>query len=205
MDQSVRDIEGVLLAGGKSRRMGKDKRELLVGSETLLERALKVYESVFSQIKIVVAEHSPVTDTLSHQVLTDIFPNKGPVGGLFTALSRSASLSVFLAACDMPFLSASLIRRICELSHGFDVTMVQLSTGMQPMQGVYSRRCTPILKEMIEDDQLEMRQILSHPDLKTHVVEECQIQDLDQNFLSFMNVNTPSDLEMANKLLRSSR
>ena len=183
--------------------MGQDKRELSVGGDTLLRRAIKIFDSVFSQTLVIVAEHSAVTNNLHHKVLADTIPDKGPVGGLFTALSHSASSWVFLAACDMPFLSASLVRRLCELSQNFDVSMVQLSTGLQPMQGVYSKQCRPILKRMIDNDQLELRKIFSHSELKTNVVEESQIRDLDQNFLSFMNVNTPSDLEMANKLLRS--
>ncbi|GJL63324.1 MAG: putative molybdenum cofactor guanylyltransferase [Nitrospirales bacterium] len=192
-------FSGVILAGGLSRRMGQDKRGVTVGGETLFNRVLRVYESIFSEIIIVVAEHSPFTENLRHKVVTDIIPQKGPLGGLYTGLSYSTEPCVFMVACDMPFLSSSLIRRLCDMSLNFDVLMVQLQTGVQPMQGVYSKKCLPVLKRMIDTNHLEMRDIVSNSELVPRIVDQEDVKDLDPNFISFMNVNTPADLEMANK------
>ena len=130
--------------------MGQDKRGLIVGGKPLFQRVLSVFEKLFSQIIVVVAEDSSVTEGLNHQVVSDLIPEKGPMGGLYTGLSYSQNPSVFLAACDMPFLFPSLVLRLCENTKDFDVSMVQLRTGFQPMQGVYSKKCLPALKVLIE-------------------------------------------------------
>ncbi|GJL50934.1 MAG: putative molybdenum cofactor guanylyltransferase [Nitrospirales bacterium] len=192
-------FSGVVLAGGLSRRMGQDKRGVTVGGQTLFNRVLSVYESVFTEIIIVVAEHSPMTEGLSHKVVTDIIPQKGPLGGLYTGLSYSGEPCVFMVACDMPFLSIPLVRRLCDMSLNSDVLMVQLQTGVQPMQGVYSKKCLPVLKSMIEANHLEMRDIVSRAELVHRIIDQKEVKDLDPSFISFMNVNTPADLEMANK------
>ncbi len=196
-------ISGVLLAGGQSRRMGQDKRRLSVGGQSLFCRVLSVFEELFAEVIVVVAEQSTVTEGLNHKVVTDLIPGKGPMGGLYTGLSYCTKSSVFVAACDMPFLRLPLMKRICETSKNYDATVVRLSIGIQPMQGVYSKKCLPILKEMIDMDQLGMRSLLSRSELTIKLVDEENIKDLDPNCVSFMNINTPSDLEMANKLCRS--
>ncbi len=191
------------MAGGLSRRMGKDKRAVAVDGETLFNRVLHVYEELFKEIIVVVAEPSAITDGLSHAVVTDLIPQKGPMGGLYTGLSHATESRVFTAACDMPFLSVPLVRRLCEFSMNSDVTMVRLDIGMQPMQSIYSKKCVAALQSLIDENQLEMRSILSRPELVHHIVDQEQILDLDPHCVSFMNVNTPSDLEMANKLCRA--
>ena len=196
-------ISGVLLAGGQSRRMGHDKRCLTVGGSTLFQRVLSIFERVFTKTIIVVAQHSSVTEGLSQQVITDEIYGKGPIGGLHAGLSRSNESHIFLAACDMPFLQVPIIERICKLvnnADAVDVLMVKLMTGIQPMQGVYSKNCIPILEDMMRTDQLSMQKLALCSELNVKVVEQSYIADLDQNFLSFMNINTPADLEMANKL-----
>ena len=199
----ISGISGVLLAGGRSRRMGQDKRRLTVGGKPLFQRALSVFQELFPQIIVVVAEDSSVTEGLQHQVVSDLIPGKGPMGGLYTGLSFSQNPYVFLAACDMPFLSPPLVLRLCENTKDSDVSMVQLRTGFQPMQGVYSKKCLSPLKDLIEKDQLQMQNLLDSSGLSINIVDQETIKDLDENFVSFINVNTPSDLEMANKLCSS--
>ncbi len=201
----IANVSGVLLAGGQSRRMGQDKRLVLVDGVSLFQRVLSIFEQVFTETIVVVAQHSSVTEGLSHRVVTDVIPGKGPVGGLHTGLFYSREPFVFLAACDMPFLEIALIQRICQLSKesdNADACMFELSTGIQPMQGVYSQKCISSLESMIRNDQLSMQGLLNRTELKVQTLDQAKIEDLDPNFVSFMNINTPSDLEMANKLCR---
>ena len=188
---------------GKVVGWGQDKRGLSVGGQTLFQRVLSVFNEIFLETIVVVAEHSGITEGLKHQVVTDLIPEKGPMGGLYTGLFYSTQPSVFMAACDMPFLCIPLVGRLCEISKNADITMVQLQTGVQPMQGVYSKKCLPTLKDMIEKNQLGMQNLLDTSGLAVKIVDQETIIDLDKNFVSFMNVNNPSDLEMANKLCRS--
>ena len=96
----VSDVTGVLLAGGKSRRMGQDKRVLAVGDETLFVRSLAVLRSVFQRVLIVIAQDSPPIET-DAIVLRDLIPECGSLGGLYTGLKEAHTEWVFAAACDM--------------------------------------------------------------------------------------------------------
>ncbi len=102
----MNDVTGVLLAGGKSRRMGLDKRFLKLDGETLLRRALSVYERLFPEILVVVAEPVPELVDIGHQIVTDLIPNCATLGGLYTGLSVASSPRIFAAACDMPFFES---------------------------------------------------------------------------------------------------
>ncbi len=203
----IQGMSGVLLAGGKSRRMGQDKRNVTVGESTLFLCVLSIFEEVFDEIIVVIAEESSVTENLSHKVITDEIPGKGPIGGLHAGLLHSTQSSVFLAACDMPFLQVSVIERICQSVSDInnvsqvDVAMVRLLTGIQPMQGIYSKNCIPALESMIRNNELSMQKIPLQSGLHCQFIDQTHIEDLDKNFMSFMNVNTPSDLEMANKFV----
>ena len=187
--------------------MGQDKRSVTVGESTLFHRVLSIFEKVFDEIIIVIAEESSVTESLSHKVITDIISGKGPIGGLHAGLLHSMQPSVFLAACDMPFLHVPIIERICQAVSDIntvnqvDVAMVRLLTGIQPMQGIYSKNCIPALENMIRNNELSMQKIPLQSDLHCQFIDQKHIEDLDKNFVSFMNVNTPSDLEMANKFV----
>ena len=99
----ISDVTGVLLAGGKSRRMGQDKRFLSVGPGTLYGRSLAVLRAVFEQVVVVVAQDSPSIEA-EVPVLRDLIPDCGSLGGLYTGLKQAGTEWVFAVACDMPFL-----------------------------------------------------------------------------------------------------
>jgi len=182
--------------------MGCDKRNLIISGKSLFTHVLHVLESVFSEIIIVVATISSVVQKMNHQVVTDLIPDKGSAGGLYTGLSYSSNPQVFAVACDMPFLNPAVIKKVCSLSFSMDVAMVKLSNGFQPMHSVYSKQCFPVLHRMINDNQLRLQDLLLQKDLTTKILGQEVVQAIDPQFKSFLNVNTPADLEVAEKLIR---
>jgi molybdopterin-guanine dinucleotide biosynthesis protein A len=202
LEQKIVHISGVLLAGGKSRRMGEDKRTIMLSGKSLFHHALHVLESVFSEIIIVVDKLSSVVDGIKHRVVTDLIPEKGSIGGLYTGLTFSSNSQVFAVACDMPFLNPAVIRRVCELSDSTDVTMVQLSNGLHPMHSVYSKRCLLVLRRMIDADQLRIQNLLFQKDLNTKILGMETVEQIDPQCKSFLNLNTPADVELAERLMR---
>ena len=106
----ITDVTGILLAGGKSRRMGRDKRFLPVGEETLFARSLAALRSIFQRVLVVVAQDSPPIDT-DAIVLRDLVPDCGSLGGLYTGLKEAGTDWVFAVACDMPFLDPATVRQ----------------------------------------------------------------------------------------------
>ena len=102
------EVTGILLAGGKSRRMGEDKRYLVVGEQTLLERGLSVLRSAFQEVLVVIAQDSPSLG-VDARVVRDLVPDCGSLGGLYTGLIQATTPWIFAVACDMPFLNQAVI------------------------------------------------------------------------------------------------
>jgi molybdopterin-guanine dinucleotide biosynthesis protein A len=192
----IADVTGVLLAGGKSRRMGEDKRFLLVGEQTLFERTLIALQSIFQTVCVVIAQDSPHLEA-DVPVVRDMVPECGSLGGLYTGLKQSRTEYVFVVACDMPFLNPAAVRHVVSLREGSDIVMVQLGEALQPTHAVYSRRCLPVIEEMLHASRLKIQHLATHPSLHTRLVSESEMREIDHEGLSFINVNTPADLEAA--------
>lgn len=199
----ITGVTGVLLAGGKSRRMGRDKRVLELEGTTLFARALSVLDGLFPEVLVAVAEALPEGVEVPHRVVTDLIPDCAALGGLYTGLALAAHPRVFVAACDMPLLSAPLIRAMVERDPRADVVMASLSHGLQPMHAVYSKRCLPRLEAMARERNLTLQAMAQQEGLVVRIVPEDELRALDPHGLSFLNINTPADLELARKLLAS--
>ena len=192
----VSDVTGVLLAGGKSRRMGEDKRFVLVGERTLLERGCAVLCELFEQVCVVIAPDSSEPQT-KVRVVRDLVPNCGSLGGLYTGLRRAETQHIFLAACDMPFLDPDVIRYMVHFKDQADIVISRWATRLQPTHAVYGRGCLPVLEEMMNLNNRKIQSMIGHPALRVHVIEEEEIRKIDRDGRSLCNINTPSDLEYA--------
>ena len=126
------DVTGVLLAGGKSRRMGEDKRYLVVGEQTLLERGLAVLRSIFQEVLVVIAQDSPPLD-VDVRVVRDLVPECGSLGGLYTGLVQASTPFIFVVACDMPFLDPAVIAQFTSRRAAADIVMAKLAARLHPM------------------------------------------------------------------------
>ncbi|MEQ1791683.1 MAG: molybdenum cofactor guanylyltransferase [Nitrospiraceae bacterium] len=195
-----RDITGVLLAGGKSRRMGEDKRYLVVGEQTLLERGLAVLRSIFQEVLVVIAQDSPVLD-VETRIVRDLVPDCGSLGGLYTGLTEATTPYVFVVACDMPFLDQAVISQFTSRRTSADIVMAKLAGRLHPMHALYSKRCLPVIEQMVLARQLKIQEILSCESLLVQYVTEADLVGIDPSGHSFQNVNTPEDLEVARSLL----
>ena len=196
----TRDISGVVLAGGKSKRMGMDKRHLSVHGKPLLDRVTSVLLELFPEVLLVLAEEDISRQDERIRIVTDLIPDCAAVGGLYTGLYHSRHPRVFVVACDMPFINAAVIELFLRKIDATDIVMAQLVTGLQPLHGLYSKQCLPILKEMIDARDLRLQNIADKPGLAVHRVPETEIKRLDPQLLSFLNLNSPADLELANKI-----
>jgi len=192
----IGDVTGILLAGGKSRRMGEDKRFLLIGEHTLFERTLAVLQSIFQTVCVVIAQDSPPLEA-GVPVVRDLVAGCGSLGGLYTGLKQAHAEYVFVVACDMPFLNPTLVRHMVSLKDKADIVMVRLEQGLQPTHALYSRRCLPVIEGMLHARQLKIQYLATHPSLHTRLVSESELRMIDHEGLSFINVNTSADLDAA--------
>jgi len=192
----ITDVTAVLLAGGKSRRMGSDKRFVLVGQRTLFDRSCNVLCELFEQVCVVLAQDSPALQA-DVPVVRDVIPNCGSLGGLYTGLRWAKTQHIFLAASDMPFLNQNVIRYMVRLKEQADIVIGRWATHLQPTHAVYSRGCLPIIEEMMNSHNKRIHSMMSHPALRVRVIAESEIKRIDHDGRSMFNVNTPSDLEQA--------
>jgi molybdenum cofactor guanylyltransferase len=194
------EVTGVLLAGGKSRRMGEDKRYLAVGEQTLLERGLEVLQSIFCEVLVVIAQDSPPL-SIDTRVVRDLVPECGSLGGLYTGLTQATTPYIFVVACDMPFLNQTVIAQFTNRRATADIVIAKLDDRLHPMHALYSKRCLPALEQMIRARQLKIQEIVSQSSLRVRYVTEVDLLTIDPSGHSFYNVNTMADLEAARSLL----
>ena len=200
----IPNMTGVLVAGGQSKRMGRDKRLLELGGQSLLQRALSVLQGLFPEVLVALAEPLPQLTGQGYRVVLDLIPNCATLGGLYTGLASAGHQRVLAVGCDMPFLSREVILRLAGLGAQADVVMPKLATGLQPMLAVYSKACLPHLERMAKAGQLKVQDLVKTPGLTVRQVPEKDFLDVDPQLLSFFNINTPADLEFARKLLADS-
>jgi len=194
------EVTGVLLAGGKSRRMGEDKKTLVVGGQTLLHRCLGVLCSIFHEVIIVIAQDSPPLD-VNTRVVRDLVPDCGSLGGVYTGLTQATTPFIFAVACDMPFLDQAVIAQFTSRRATADIVMARLAGQLHPMHALYSKKCLLGLEQMILAQQLKIQELMSRASLRVQYITEADLLTIDPSWRSFHNVNTPADLVAARALL----
>lgn len=196
------DVAGVILAGGKSRRMGRNKALLEVNGERMIETAYRRMAELFDEVLLVT--NTPESyDFIPCRKIADIHPGMGPLGGIHAALSSSAADRAFVTACDMPGLNRKLIRELCSIEGGGDVVIPETPGGLEPLHAVYARSCLPKMEKMLHAGE---RRILSFFDLaQVRMVPRGRIAALDPDYASFRNINTPEDFVMLAQSGRTGR
>ncbi len=195
-------VTSIVLAGGKNLRLGRSKALEILGGKSLIERVIERLRPLTSQILIVTSQEQldlPVAGKA--EVLVDLYPGKGPLGGIYTGLMASQSSHSIVVACDMPFLNTELLRYMIGLSRDFDAVVPQLGEGMiEPLHAIYSKSCLDNIKTQLELNQLGVRSFLNK--VRVRYIEQAESQRLDPQLLSFFNINYQSDLDRAIALAR---
>ena len=149
----------VILAGGKSRRMGQDKLSLKIGDSTLLQSIVTRFSQNF-KVYLSVADVSKYPEIMAERI-ADIHQGAGPIGGLYAALMAIPADGVFLTAADLPNATAEAALRVCELSRGFDAGVIRLPDGrLEPLFGFYSKQLLDLCGQLIEQGDYRMTEIL---------------------------------------------
>ncbi|MCH8316896.1 MAG: molybdenum cofactor guanylyltransferase [Bacteroidetes bacterium] len=192
-----KQITAIILAGGKSLRMGKDKGLLQLNGLTFVERIYRVVSKVCAEVIIVAKQDG--YEYLGLPVFSDIYEDKGPAGGIHTGLFHSKSKFNIVVSCDMPFLSSDLLKFLLSYTgKNYDVIVPRHRGKLQPLCAVYSKNCFCQLELFIQQNQLKMMNIIEQ--LNTKYVDINSTLDFYSPYL-FMNVNNQRDLVMIKKKL----
>ena len=197
------DISCVVLAGGKGLRLGQDKALETIGNKSLLHWVVSYLSLFKSNIIIVTAEKqslSQLTDYPQLRIVTDAYPDKGPLAGICTGLAASDSFYNLVVACDMPFLNYALLDYMLQISADFDLVIPRLGDMVEPLHAVYSKTCLPPIKSLLEQGNLSIRGLFSL--VRVRYVEATEINRFDPEHLSFFNINTEADLDKARQMIK---
>ena len=185
-------FSAAILAGGGSRRMGRDKSMLEMGGVPLIRRIADGLEEIFSQV-FVVANERERFEQMGLAVVGDIHPGNDSLGGLHAAVASAQGSHVFVAGCDMPLLRPPLIRGLASLVEGWDVVIPVKDGYPEPLCAFYGKKCAPRIKESISRGRLKM--IGFHEHVRVRRVEEAAWREWDPEGASFLNANTPEEFE----------
>lgn len=181
---------GIILAGGKSSRMGQDKAWLPFPDKPLIKIMLDKLVPLFEQMLIIT--NSPENyQGYSIKTEQDIIPGCGPLGGIYTALLSSQNEYNFIVACDMPFLSSGLVGYLREKSNGFDVVVPEYNNKLEPLCAVYSKNCIEPIKNRLNRKNFKITDFF--PLVKVKKITDQEIKDFDPEGDAFMNINRPDD------------
>jgi molybdopterin-guanine dinucleotide biosynthesis protein A len=189
--ESKNNITGIILSGGQSIRMGENKAFIKIEGVPIIRRIHGLFERIFNEI-IIVANQKEEFATFGAKICSDLFPNRGVLGGLYTGLFFSSFEYSFCAACDMPFLKESVIRYLIERIDDYDVIVPKTNEGLEPLHAIYSKNCLDPIRKVIEEGKYKIFDF--YPMVKTKIVEEYELIALDSTMESFINVNTPEEL-----------
>jgi molybdopterin-guanine dinucleotide biosynthesis protein A len=191
----------IILAGGKSIRLGHDKISLKIGSLSLLEEVVSRVEPLVSEIILVVAQDRSFPELENRKkmiTVSDIYPDSGSLGGIHAGLSASSSFYNLVVAADMPFLDQALLRYILGVSGGFDLVLPRIKTFFEPLHAVYSKNCIEPAESIIRQGKKVIIELFNY--VRVRYVEAAEIDRFDPEHLSFFNINTKEDLEKARKI-----
>lgn len=188
--EKIPGITGVILAGGESRRMGCDKSLLPVDGARFIDHIHRRLDALFEEVVIVTNSPGLYADIPCRKV-PDIYFAKGSLAGIHSGLCHAQSERAFVVACDMPLLSAEIIRRICADAERGDVVIPRRASGLEPLHALYAKSCLPAIEAVLDRDD---RRIVSFfPQVSVHQIPQEELAPHDPEGISFRNINTPQE------------
>ncbi len=191
------DISVAVLTGGRSQRLGTDKVLLRLHGEWLLERILNSL-AVLSNDVFIVGNDRPEFEALEVRVVADDPAGQGPLGGIYSGLKAMRHPRGLFVACDMPLLNLPLLRYMILLSADFDAVVPAVGDLIEPLHAIYSQACIRPIEELLQRGEMRVSGFLAH--VRVRRVTEDELSLFDPQHLSFFNINTAADLDLAQRL-----
>ncbi len=203
-----------IISGGKSSRMGTDKGLVEIGGKTMIEQIVAQTAGLGGD-QIVITNTPERYAFLNLPMFADVLPDKGALGGLYTAIHSASQPCALTLACDMPFVNLPLLKYMLSLAPDFDAVIPRLSPlsrrergaggvrenappEAEPFRAIYSKACLDPIRRAL--DAGKMRVISFFPEIRLRWIEENEIKQFDPELLTFMNCNTPEELEEVKKI-----
>lgn len=189
-----------IIAGGQSRRMGRDKAFVELGGKPLIEHVIGRSADLGQAETILITNKPAQYARLGLPMRRDILPNKGSLGGIFTALMNAKSPNVLVLACDMPFVNSSLLRYMIEqMDEAIDIVAPTVDGYPQGLHAIYKKTCIESIARQLAADRLKI--IRFYGQMRVRYLDETDYAGFDPQGRAFANINTAEELANAEHLL----
>jgi len=199
------DITGIILSGGKSTRMGKNKSFLKIGDMTVIEHITLLMKSIFSKV-ILITNEPELYKFLSIELFSDIYRNVGPIAGIHSGLLNSKTKKNFIISCDIPLMNSEMISSIIDYPSEALLTVPKADGFIQQLCGIYSKDIIPYIENIISNDLTEENRDSSQIKRKckihnlitsvpSTIIEDIKVLDGFQDNI-FFNMNKPEDYKL---------
>lgn len=190
------NITGIILSGGRGRRLGSGEKALLhIGKETLLERKIGQLKPLCAEI-LVVTNNPERYAGGNYRVVRDLKENIGPLMGLYSGLKNSRTEYNFITAPDMPFFNIKLWQKLksllCRFAGDYKVFIPRIEAGYEPLFAFYSNRCLPAIEQAIDQGGRSIYSFFEQ--VRVRQLNEQELRKYDPGLLSFININTGKEL-----------
>jgi molybdopterin-guanine dinucleotide biosynthesis protein A len=182
-----KDITGIVLAGGKSSRMGSDKGLIKIDNKTFVENVIAAMEPLVNEIIIV--SNKPEYDQFGFYRVEDDIKDSGPLAGLYSGLKYSNSEFNLVLSCDIPIIKTEILEKLIEVDYkNYEVTQIESHNKTMPLIAIYQKQCMHKCLELLQQDERRLRVAVNQLKTKTIVI--------DSEYDPFVkNVNNKEDLK----------
>jgi len=187
------EAAAIILAGGKSSRMGENKALVRVTEYKMLEGIIQVLRPEFAEI--ILSANDDCYAAFGLKTVQDSYKNRGPLSGIHAGLKASGFFTNFFAACDMPFTDVRLARYMAEIVPGFDAVVPKIGEYYQPLFAVYTRNCLQAIEKQLKAGRNKITSFFG--DVRIRFISIDEITKFGEPEKLFFNVNTPVDLHQA--------
>jgi len=187
--KNLENMEACILAGGKSSRMGQDKGRMMFREKPMILHVLHEVSKLSLPIKIIANDNS--YQVLGYEVLKDIVKEKGPMGGILTAMHHSQAEHILILSCDMPFMNSEIMNHLISATDDEEITMAQEKERLHPLCAVYKTSLKKELERRIAGEKLKMQELID--------AVSCKFVNMDKFLVrhkeAFVNLNTAEGLK----------
>lgn len=189
----IEDCTAIILAGGTSQRMGRDKASLLLGEQTLLQHVAGILQSVFPHVLVSVRQPRP---DIALPQICDTYADAGPLAGLYSALTHAETPWIFAVATDMPFIQPALIDYLATQRDRVQAVVPRVHGQPQPLAAFYATNCMTPYRALLEGKGTRSL-CTALEQLKVCYVDESALLAADPGLRSFFDLDTPEDVAAA--------
>lgn len=186
------EITVAIMAGGKSSRMGRDKSFVEFGGRPLIETVLSRVDGLGTETILITNKPADYAH-LGLPLFSDVYPDCGPLGGIYTAVHHASHPHTLIVACDMPWLNRDLLSHMLSLRHEGDVIVPRWEKFPEPLHAIYSKACLPPIEANLQAGQLKITSFFGR--VRVRFIGREEMEQVGENGRSFANLNTPEELE----------